>query len=240
MIQIVVGTEESQHVPQKVLEYSIRKNTKAPLDIRFVFQEEERVGGTQFGFVRFHVPKIFGYQGKAIYLDADQLVFTDIEDLVRQLDEDHAVAVVQEPAGFFGSKPVQNGNQTSVMVLNCPQLTDWQPEVMFQNVVPNRAEITNGQIHYRDFMMLSWMDPSRIQALDPRWNHFNIINKDTRLAHFSHVRSQPWKDPRHPLKNEWGKRLRECVRAGFLKRRELFREIVKGHIHRSFFPYVWA
>lgn len=235
MIRIVIGTEANQFTAQKVLEYSIRKHTKEPVEIRFVTQQAGmRVGGTNFGFVRFMIPSIYNFEGKAIYMDADQLVFQDVKGLWDSLPSNCDVACVQHPEGNFGDKPVGQHNQTSVMVMNCGRLRDWDPTVMFKTVVPNSSELKPGEIHYRDFMMLGFMDQSRIGALDPRWNHFNIIRDDTRLVHFSHVRSQPWKSPKHPLTPAWEGWLRETMRAGKLSRLELLREIVTGHVARHF------
>lgn len=238
MVKVIVGTERNQYIAQKVLEYSIKKNATVPVEISFTTQTEMRRGGTNFGFVRFHVPEMCSYRGKAIYLDADQLVFEDIKRLHDSLDDEHGVALVNSPEGYFGNKPVGQQNQTSVMVLNCESLRDWNPKVMFEPVVPNRTELKDGQIHYRDFMMLSWMDPNRIQPLDPRWNHFNIINEDTKLVHFSHVRSQPWKKPKHALAEKWGMWLREAVRDGYVKRWELVRDVLTGHVDRHFLRFI--
>ncbi|MBR0566020.1 hypothetical protein J5J83_07825 [Azoarcus sp. L1K30] len=237
-LTVYIGTEDDQLIPQKVLEYSIHKNARRPVQVRAVKQEIERVGGTNFGFVRFLVPKLNGYQGKAIYLDADQLVFTDINELADSLDDDHSIALVKEPKGTFGAKAVGQHNQTSVMAMECAKLRDWNPDTMFQNVVPNRAELGEGQIHYRDFMMLTWFDQDRIQPIDPRWNHFNIVEPDSKLTHFSYVRSQPWKNPGHPLTAFWGKWLREAVRAGAVGRLELIKEIWRGAIHKHFLAYL--
>ncbi len=63
MIQIVIGIQANQYVPQRVLEYSIRKQTASSVDIRPQRQSARRVGGTRFGFVRFGVPHSFGYRG---------------------------------------------------------------------------------------------------------------------------------------------------------------------------------
>lgn len=238
-LTVYIGTEDAQLIPQKVLEYSIHKNAKKPVQVRAVKQELERVGGTNFGFVRFLVPEYNGYQGKAIYLDADQLVFTDINELADLLDENHAIALVNQPKGTFGNKPVGQHNQTSVMVLNCDQLKSWDPKTMFSSVVPNRAELKEDQIHYRDFMMLTWFDESKIQAIDPRWNHFNIVEPDSKLTHFSYVRSQPWKNPSHPLTKFWGNWLREAVRAGAVGRIELIKEVLNGAIHKKFLTYLF-
>lgn len=233
-LRVYIGTEDDQLVPQKVLAYSIHRSARQPVQVTAVKQDGPRLGGTHFGFVRFHVPRLGGYQGRAIYLDADQLVFHDIHDLASQLDEGHAIGLVNDPQGTFGGKPVSRHNQTSVMVLDCAQLRDWDPGTMFQPVVPNRAEPAPGQIRYRDFMMLTWFDASRIQPVDPRWNHFNIVAADTRLTHFSHVRDQPWRNPRHPLTGLWAHWLREAVRAGAVGRAELLREIWRGAVHRRF------
>lgn len=204
MIRVVIGTEPNQYVPQKVLEYSIRTNTEAEVDIRFVTQAERRMGGTNFGFVRFHVPEIFGFEGRAIYLDADQLVFGDIAELERQLDGEHAIATVTAPEGTFGGRPVEVANQSSVMVMDCAKLTDWRPDELLKMVVHNKETPGPGQIRYKDFMYLGFVDQKKIQPLDPRWNHFNIIRDDTKLVHFSYVKGQPWKKPSHPLSRTWG------------------------------------
>ena len=125
------------------------------------------------------------------------------------------------------------------MVLNCEILTDWKPETMFDNVVPNRAELKEGQIHYRDFMKLDWFDQNQIKAIDPRWNHFNIVESDSKLTHFSYVREQPWKNPSHPLAKFWGKWLREAIKAGAITRMELLKEIWKGHVDKHFLTYLF-
>lgn len=238
-LSVYIGTEDDQLIPQKVLEYSIHKNAKTSVRVQVVKQEMERVGGTNFGFVRFVVPRLNNYHGKAIYLDADQLVFTDINELGDVLDSNHAIGLVNQPQGTFGVKPVGQHNQTSVMALDCEKLRDWNPDTMFAHVVPNRSELQPGQIHYRDFMMLTWFDQSQIQPIDPRWNHFNIVEPDSKLTHFSYVRSQPWKNPNHPLTDFWGKWLREAIRAGAVGRLDLIKEILRGAIHKRFLVYLF-
>ena len=239
-INIYIGTEKNQLIPQKVLEYSIRTNSKAKLNIYPVFQEFERVGGTNFGFVRFLVPKMNNFKGKAIYLDADQLVFADIKELLDTLDDKHSIALVNDPKGFFGKKKLEKGNQTSVMVLNCSKLTSWSPKKMFKNVVPNKCILEKKQIHYRDFMSLQWINKKNITGIDPRWNHFNIIEPGTKLTHFSHVRSQPWKNPSHPLTSFWGGWLQHAIKDGAVGRIELLKEILRGSVHFRFLRNIFV
>ncbi|MEX0758594.1 MAG: glycosyltransferase [Tistlia sp.] len=239
-MKIVIGTEANQYVPQQVLIYSIRQSMSLDAEILPTTQQAQRIGGTNFGFVRFMVPSMCGYQGRAVYLDADQLVFTDIKELFEQIDDSHAIACVQDAEGTFGGKVIERANQTSVMVLNCDKLRDWDPETMFDKVVPNRTPLAEGQIHYRNFMKLDHMDQSRIQPLDPRWNHYNIVRDDTKLVHFSHVRSQPWKSPEHPLTDLWSDWLVRAMRAGYLSRFRLLREIAAGHLDKHFLKHVYS
>jgi hypothetical protein len=231
MIQIAIGSEIRQRIPQQVLEYSIRKHTSAEVDIRFPTPPVRRVGGTRFGFARFCVPHAFGYGGRAIYLDADQLVLADLQELVDSLDLDHAIGLVRNIEGTFAGKPVEPRNETSVMVLDCAKLKAWDPGMLFDRVVPNGAVLRPGQIHYRDFMRLAWIDPEWIQPLDPRWNHYNLVRRDTKLVHFSHVREQPWKRPNHPLAAYWERWLAEAIDAGAVSRRDVLTAVARLHVH---------
>jgi lipopolysaccharide biosynthesis glycosyltransferase len=239
MIRIVIGTQANQYVPQRVLEYTIRKHASAELEIPPTRQTVSRRGGTRFGFVRFCVPAICGYAGRAIYMDADQLVLGDVAELVASLDDEHAVAVVQEPQGTFGGEAVEPRNESSVMVLDCEKLKEWNPDHLFDNVVANGRALRPGQIRYKDFQRLSWYDPAQIQALDPRWNHYNLLLDDTRLVHFSHVREQPWKRPGHPLARFWERWLVEALDAGYLTRGDILRAVARLHLHPHFLRHAW-
>jgi lipopolysaccharide biosynthesis glycosyltransferase len=242
MIRIVIATQPTHHVPTRVLEYSIRRHSAAELDIRPTSQPEgvERKGGTRFSFVRFLIPHMFGYRGRAIYMDADQLVLHDVQELIDSLDDDHAIALVKEPEGMFAGEPVESRNETSVMVLDCEKLKSWDPDHLFENVIPNKKKLRPGQIHYKDFMRLEWVAPHLIQALDPRWNHYNLVREDTRNVHFSHVRDQPWIRPSHALTGFWSEWLEKTIRDGFLSRREILKEVALLHLHPHFLRHVVA
>ena len=237
MLTVVIGTQPSQYVGQRVLECSIRRHASRPVEIRAVRQQRQSVGGTKFGFVRFQVPALCGYRGRAIYMDADQLVLADVHELAEQLREPYAVGLVHDIEGEFAGRAVEPRNETSVMVLDCEKLKDWNPETLFDPVVPNDAPLGPGQIHYKDFMRLTWMDPSRIQHIDPRWNHYNVVRDDTKLVHFSHVRAQPWKRPSHPFTSFWEKWLREAMAEGSVTRWDLLRGVALRHLHPHFLRF---
>jgi lipopolysaccharide biosynthesis glycosyltransferase len=238
-LQVFIGTENNQLLPQKVLEYSLKKNSSVSLKVTPLYQTQKRVGGTNFGFVRFTIPEICNFKGMAIYLDADQIVLDDINKLMSLLNSDKAIGLVNNPQGYFGKKVVAKHNQTSVMVLNCEKLKNWKTTKIFNNVVPNRADKTANQIFYRDFMTLSWEDASKIQAISPYWNHFNIVNKNTKLVHFSHVRSQPWKNVSHELTKFWAIWLKEAIKNKAVSRITVLLEIIKGNVDRHFLRYLF-
>ena len=239
-LKIFIGTEPNQYVPQQVLIYSIKEKLSRPADIRPTRQKDGRVGGTNFGFVRFNVPQLANYNGKAVYMDADQIVLDDMAKLFDALDDSHDIALVQNAQGSYNKKELTRANQTSVMVLNCDRLKDWNPKTMFDGVVANREEPKAGQIRYKNFMQLEHLDQSRIQELDPAWNHYNQEFPNSKLIHFSHVRSQPWKNPAHALTPMWTQWLKRAMKAGYLSRARLLWEIIRGHVHTSFLPLVWG
>ena len=87
-IRIYLGTEPKTLIAQKVLEHSIRRNTKAAVEITpmvgpdWEYPTEGIKVGTGFSLRRWMIPKACNYQGYAIYLDADQLVFGDVAELL--------------------------------------------------------------------------------------------------------------------------------------------------------------
>lgn len=238
MVRVVIGTEPAQYIAQKVLEFSIRTNTTSDVEIHFAFQKEKRMGGTGFGFTRFYLPGMFDFKGRAIYLDADQVVLADIADLERQLDDEHAIALVQKPEGTFNDHKQVDANQSSVMVLDCAKLAHWKQDTLFDRVIPNNQTPKEGEILYRDFIYLTWEDQSVIQPLDPRWNHMNLLRDDTKLIHYTYVRGQPWKKPSHPLSKFWAEWLVKAMAAGYVTRAELAREVLRRHIHPYYLRYV--
>ncbi len=87
-IRIFIGCDDSMMIPAHALEYSIRKHTEHPVDIFYMRnmplptpKHSKNRPGTGFSFNRFLIPKLVGGEGRAIWLDADMLVFDDIAEL---------------------------------------------------------------------------------------------------------------------------------------------------------------
>jgi hypothetical protein len=86
-IPIFIGTSDQKcdRIQEKILVYTLQKNTTAKLDITFLrandFKDVSALGwGTPFTGLRYVIPKLMGFKGKAIYMDMDMINFRDIEE----------------------------------------------------------------------------------------------------------------------------------------------------------------
>lgn len=234
-IRVSIGTEPLQWVASEVLKHSIRRRTERRVEFTeswnkqtgwhpLIEKSPALRGGTQFNVWRWLTPALMGY-GKAIYLDADQVVLADIGDLWDQLQASKTTACVTEAVGIFGGKktPEPGKVQTSVMLMDCHKLR------MAMQPCPI-ASCAAGRLEYRDLMQAAWLPRKEIQSLDPGWNHFGIHTPQTKLLHYSHVASQPYRKPDHPAAWVFGAELRQAVADGVLTVKQLQKEAAAGHI----------
>lgn len=234
-IRISIGTEPLQWVACEVLKHSIRRRTERPVEFleswnpsqgwHSALQSAPKLpGGTKFNSWRWLTPRVLGH-GRAIYLDADQVVLADIGELRDQLQAAKTIAVVTDAVGIFGSKksPEPGKLQTSVMLMDCHKLRMAMQPCPIESCAAGRME-------YRDLMQATWLDRGDVQTLDPGWNHFGIVNDQTKLIHYSHVKSQPYRCPEHPAGWVFGAELRQAVADGVISVRQLQKEAAAGNI----------
>jgi hypothetical protein len=225
-----------QWVACEVLKHSIRRRTERPVEFveswnkstgwhPLIVSAPKLKGGTSFNSWRWITPHLFGH-GRALYLDADQVVLADIGELWDQLQNDKTIAVVTVAEGIFGhkKKPEPGKLQTSVMLMDCGKLRAAMQPCPIQRCA-------GGELAYKDFMQGTWLDRQQVQSLEPGWNHFGIHNADTKLLHYSHVGSQPYRCPEHPAGWVFGAELRQAVADGVLTIKQLQKEAAAGNIH---------
>jgi hypothetical protein len=237
-IRIFAGTEDNQMPAARVLEYTIRQNTKHPVRVEFIRnydgpkpKHRRNQPRTTFSFCRFQIPARCGYQGRAIYLDADMQVFADIEELWTRPFDGHKVMVTRQdepPAAWKDSRYFHPGRQMSVMVLDCSRL-DWDIDQIV-------AGLDEGRYSYEDLMFdLCLVDPAEIDdTLPPEWNHLEHHEPGiTKLTHYTVVPTQPWKNDENPLRDLWIPAYREAVAAGAIVPDEVTRLAKAGEIKPS-------
>jgi hypothetical protein len=132
--------------------------------------------------IRFDVPRLMGYAGRAVVMDPDIFAVGDITELLRRDMEGHAVLAKRMPAD--GRKPGHWAS--SVMLLACTRLTHWRCEEDF-------GRLFAGKCDYNDWMWLLAEPAGTVGELEEQWNHFDTLDATTKLLHNTHRRTQPWK-----------------------------------------------
>lgn len=238
-MRVFVGTDESQRVASRVLEYSIRKHTPGPVNFHPMFhlpiptpKDPANRPRTGFSFFRFAIPKLCGYRGRALYVDADMQVFSDLAELWRIPFGKHKVMCTNQPetpSAWQGKNAFFHpGRQMSVMLLDCSRL-DWDPDKII-------ADMDAGKYGYRDLMFeMCVVRPDEISDdIPPEWNCLEWHDPQrTKLLHYTVVPTQPWKNDENPLGPVWMQCYREAVEAGIVVPAEVRQGIAAGHLKAS-------
>jgi hypothetical protein len=235
-LHVFVGTDESQHVATRVLEYSLRKHSSRPVVVHAMTadgipapKDEENRPRTRFSFCRFTIPERMGFRGRALYLDADMLALADPAELWRLPFGAQKVLCTFQPGpppawrdnGFF-----RPGRQFSVMLLDCARLP-WRIEEIVRGLDERR--FTYPQLMFELCLVARDEIAERIPA---EWNHLERHEPGlTRLIHYTVASTQPWRRRGNPNGSIWYRYLAEAVEAGAVSARDLETGVEKGHLH---------
>jgi lipopolysaccharide biosynthesis glycosyltransferase len=237
-IDIFVGADRSQLLAVSVLEHSIVRHTEASvsvaplIDLDLPEPNDLRQGSrTNFSFARFAIPELKGYSGRAIYLDADMLVFRDIRELWElpfapaciNIQEDlpeHAIVNVKPGA------PGKRKKQCSVMLIDCEK-TRWDVREIVAGL--------DGRYTYEELMYEMCILPeSDIRYGVPfAWNSLEHFDLNTRLIHYTDMNTQPWVSPHNPFGRLWFKEVLLMLETGALTWATLQTEIDLGYFRPS-------
>ena len=221
--RIYIGTDPSQEIARKLLEFSMRRHTTMPLvfdtmaSVRWPRPKDPRMQPrTEFSFHRFAIPQLAGYHGRAAYVDADMLVFRDLRELWSIPFAD--ATVLHAP-----SSDPKRPKQFSVMLLDCDRLR-WRPEEIV-------AGLDAGRFDYEQLVGNVCLEPpERVQARIPvEWNSLDRYEPGrTGLLHFTHIETQPWVYARHPHGAVWVEALRDAIDAGVVAAAEVDDAVRRG------------
>lgn len=202
---VFIHTNPKQIIGALVAQHSLRRHSAAPdrFEVRILqttdFPALERFEGRRylregqqalwlnddlqsFTPLRFAVPEVMGYAGRAVLTDPDVFALTDINVLLER-DMGGAAVLARQMDGDF-RRPLHYAS--SVMLLDCTRLAHWQWEADFERVF-------RGERDYRDWMWLLLEPAGSVAPLESTWNDFDRLAPDTRLLHNTHRRTQPWK-----------------------------------------------
>jgi len=227
-IKVYVGTEPEQMLATAVLEHSIRAHASMSVEVIAIHKEIERTGTvipapasplgagrTPFSFQRFAIPALKGYRGRAIYVDSDMQVFSDIRELWTWPMDGAQIASAGVPPGSR-RKP-----QFSVMLLDC--------EVLRWNVMELIARLDRREWTYEE-LVYEMAAAERVSVcLPPRWNSLERFRAgETALLHYTDMNSQPWLSIANPLARLWCRGLFDAIDRGAIGE-----SVVRDHVRRG-------
>jgi len=237
-IRVFVGTDRSQMIGFEVLRYSMRRHASMPvevtsmLDLELPDPKDIRQGRrTGFSYSRFAIPRLAGYQGRALYVDADMQVFKDVRELW-EMPFDGAKVIVQEdiPDGKQSvdkmGAPAKRIRQSSVMLLDCGSL-DWNPEEIIAGL--------DGKYTYEELLYhLCILEEKDIACRIPyRWNSLEYWDESTCLTHYTDMRTQPWVSPRNPIGWVWINELKRMLKEDAISWQTVEEDIRLGYVRPS-------
>ncbi len=232
--RIFVGSDDEQLIGARLLEYTIQKYSSMDvivevLDFRSVPvpKDPKNRSRTGFSFCRFDIPRLCGFEGRGVYVDADMQVFTDIEDLwTLPLDDADILYALSHPSQ--GRTP-----QTSVMLLNCAALS-WNVDEIVQS-------LDAGVYGYKELMQKLCIHPEeRIKPLLPYW--WNSLERyepgRTSLLHYTDMPTQPWVSRSNPNGELWYRAFHDALTEGFISADEVKDAVARGHISPRIFEWI--
>lgn len=219
MIKIFIGTEEAQWLPTQVLRHSVLRRTKAPVEFIDLIDLPLKLNldmYTGFSFYRWYIPEACNYTGRALYLDADIIVLEDIQKLAEM--EMGGKGALARDGG--------NGYYTSVMLLDCDKLKNWK--------IKNWAGLINARMASYDAIMIAskqGLNHKDFGPLPAIWNGLDEWTPQTKILHYTHLPTQPWKKGGHPLGHLFLKEMKSAIDASVITREAVEKEIQAGHVY---------
>jgi len=213
--RIVVAASPHERIAAVVCEYTIKKHCPEA-EVTHTFDREDRPtrgvweeggkDGTRFTWVRFWVPELMGYEGRAIYLDADMILFSNICELYDMPMDGKSVLRTRDP---------------SVLLIDCERCR-WDVRALIEKADAIGGSCWNMDARYQV------IQGDHVGTIPEHWNHRDVYDEgETKLLHFTNMSTQPWPNhrhdtiPDHPLGDLWFQALAETVQSGLLSAEEI-------------------
>ncbi|MDB5988582.1 MAG: hypothetical protein JWR16_3635 [Nevskia sp.] len=204
---VYIQSNAKQLIGALVSEYALKRNSAAPenFEVCLIHAEDfpflaAREGQTylrdgasavwrnddlqSFPPLRFAVPGLMDYRGRALVIDPDVFAVGDVNELLA-CDMQHA-AILARHADDEDAPGGAPHWASSVMLLDCAKLKHWRVEEDFGCLFAFERD-------YREWMWLRLEVAGAVAPLAPVWNDFDHLTPATRMLHNTRRRTQPWK-----------------------------------------------
>ena len=222
MINVFIGYDNKERVAYNVLSHSIIQNSTKPVAITPIalnnlkddfVRERNNLSSTEFSFSRFMIPHLMNYQGWALFMDCDMLMFEDIAELWRMRDDSKAIQVCKHDytpktdTKFLGQVQTKypKKNWSSFMLMNCKKCTTLTPDYV------NKA--SGLELH-----QFKWLESEDlIGELPLEWNWLvgeYEHKEDVKNVHFTE--GGPWFEDYKDVdySQDWLYNYKECMLIG--------------------------
>ncbi len=208
MIHLFCGYDRREAIGFHVFVASVLERASAPVAIYPLDAKGLPEGTNTFTFSRFLVPWLMGFSGRAIFMDAcDMLMQADVAELDRLFDPSRALQCVQHdyktrnPVKYIGT-PMECGNRdyprknwASLMLINCEHPA-WRS--MTPARVSNYADIPT------TLLGLRWLNDHEVGPLPDHWNRLvdegqevegaSVLHWTAGIPAFAHYQNAPGAD----------------------------------------------
>jgi hypothetical protein len=242
-VRIFVGTEPKAEIARKVLECSINRRTDAAVEIvpmigpKWEYPTAGIKVGTGFSLRRWMIPEYCGWHGRAIYMDADQLVFSDVWDLWTKPDQ-HPQAGASVWCTYQHDKYNEKftAPQSSVMVIDCAAAKDeggWHIDrvlALLQGADRDTyARFMHCEAPTSRPAKREWWTKVAPVKIGVEWNSLNVFAEGkTKLLHYTKEPEQPWYKPDHPHAMRWKMEFQIALNLGYITADEI-RDAIKKY-----------
>ena len=233
-VRIFIGTDPSQLGAAEVLRQTILETSSLPVQVETMeklhipvprdVRQSQRTG---FSFARWAIPELCGFKGRAIYIDADMMVFSDIKELWEMPLEGAAIAIVDgRDTSYCSDKAKGNKNETSVMLLDCEK-ADW--------TLASLIEGLDGRYQYKDMMtdLCFLKEENILRSIPRRWNSMDYWDETSSLLHYTNVPTQPWVATTNPVGHVWINNVKRLIKEGKIAASFIESQVAKGYFRPS-------
>ena len=222
MINIFIGYDNKERVAYNVLSHSIIQNSTKPVAITPIalnnlkddfVRERNNLSSTEFSFSRFMIPHLMNYQGWALFMDCDMLMFEDVAELWRMRDDSKAIQVCKhdytpkEETKFLGQVQTKypKKNWSSFMLMNCKKCTTLTPDYV------NKAS----GLELHQFKWLESEDLIGDLPLEWNWLVGEYDHKDD-VKNVHYTKGGPWFEEYKDCdySQDWFYNYKECMLIG--------------------------
>ena len=194
-LRIFIGYDPKEAVAFHVLCHSLLERSSKPISITPInlknlkglySRPHDQRQSNEFSFSRFLVPYLCDYDGFGVYMDCDMLALGDISAILSDINEKHAVSVVQHDyeskvkVKYLGNKQYSypRKNWSSFIVWNCAHPSN-------KGVDPKFIGDADAATLHR----FLWLKDEEIGELSTKWNwlvgEYDNPTKDIKVLHWT-------------------------------------------------------